>query len=543
MSFINLRSNSRDITAALLFWLFAAILSLYLLTISQHQDRRATFSHHTSTFQSAIESNLHINSSILESISALTGPADLFQQENIRWTIERLIKPHPHIRSVLLFPTVDQDELRELLSTLQIDNLPGMAQKIDRREDLPPLLSPVVLNISKDEILQKMLGMDARAIDALSGTIEITTGGHHLSSLPHRIADRDYYFLVANAQRPLNIRDDNFPWYSTTHVALLIDPQMMIPEDSPLSFSLSMFNSASQHKRVLTATKPANLASWRMTTTLDSSSRLNSMSQPFLLETVGEIPLVSLSAQSMVLFGLFSLLYLLFITVTLRIKNHAKKAAERSERQLLLQTENRVQMLNSISHDIRTPLTRLQLRSSISGQEQCAKCLLDANEIGKLVEGSLEYLRDEQQQDVPEICNIGDLVKTIEREVAESGQTIKVSGDVRWPYMCQLLQLKRAIENLINNALQYGSEVSLNITDTEQQLIIEVSDSGPGIDEQLIDQVTQPYFRTDLSRSRDSCGVGLGLSIVNQFCESHDGTLTLKNRPEGGLLATIALPR
>ncbi len=545
MSWINLKNNSRDIAAALLFWLFAAILSLYLLAISQHQDQRTNFSHRTTTFQSAIESKLHINSSILESISALTGPADLFQQENIRWAIERLIRPHPHIRSVLLFPTVDQDELGELLSTLQAMNSPKVASKLERYRsgELPPLLSPVILNISKDETLQKMLWMDARAVDALSGTIEITATDHHLSSRPYRVANRDHYFLVTNAQRPLNIRDDNFPWYSTTHVALLIDPQMMIPENSPLSFSLSMFNPATQQKRVLTATQPAIPTSGLMTTTLNNTARLNPRSQPFLLETVGEIPLVSLSTQSMLLFVLFSIFYFFFISVNLRAKNRAKSAAERSERQLLLQTENRVQMLNAISHDIRTPLTRLKLRSSISGQRQCAKCLVDANEIGKLVEGSLEYLQDKHQEEMPEICNIDDLVKTIEREVAESGQTIKVSGEIRWPYMCQLLQLKRAIENLINNALRYGNDVSLRIIDTEQQLVIKVSDHGPGIDEKLIDQVTQPYFRTELSRGRDSGGVGLGLSIVNQFCQSHDGTLTLKNRPEGGLLASISLPR
>ena len=105
------------------------------------------------------------------------------------------------------------------------------------------------------------------------------------------------------------------------------------------------------------------------------------------------------------------------------------------------------------------------------------------------------------------------------------------------------LALKRAFANLIGNALKYGQSAAVRVVATPQTIIVEIEDQGPGIPEDELKKVLAPFYRIETSRSRDTGGTGLGLTIAHSVIESHGGSLQLKNRPEGGLVATVVLAR
>jgi signal transduction histidine kinase len=109
-------------------------------------------------------------------------------------------------------------------------------------------------------------------------------------------------------------------------------------------------------------------------------------------------------------------------------------------------------------------------------------------------------------------------------------------------YACQPAAMKRAVRNLLENAVKYGKSGTVTIRRTSQAIEIDIDDEGPGIPQEELTRVTEPFYRLDESRSRDTGGVGLGLAIAQSIVQAHGGTLTLRNRPEGGLRATIALP-
>jgi signal transduction histidine kinase len=109
-------------------------------------------------------------------------------------------------------------------------------------------------------------------------------------------------------------------------------------------------------------------------------------------------------------------------------------------------------------------------------------------------------------------------------------------------YACQPAALKRAVRNLLDNAIKYGKTGTVNIRRTSQAVQINIDDEGPGIPQEELTRVLEPFYRLDESRSRDTGGVGLGLAIAQSIVQAHGGTLTLSNRPEGGLRATIVLP-
>lgn len=530
----------RDIAVALLFWLIIVVTSLSLITITKQQHNRINFLQESHLIQSWIQNNLNTNEIIINHIADQVGPADLFQQKHIQSIIEKAISRYPHIRSVLLYPTVDHEEMGDLIllsGTLR----PYIPTTI--LDDRSTIYSPIVLEYSKESGGPQLLGHDAREITALKGTIDTVSDHHPLSSLPYQIQDEQYYFLVANAKRGLNINDDDFPWYSKIQVAMVIDPNQMIPMDSPVAAILSLKNPLNQESKRL-ASIQHNTSDHLINFPLHYSARLDSMSQPFLLETSKNRPLITISTQTAILLSIFSALYFLLIIRLVMAKNVAEEQEMLSDTKLKINTNNRIQMMNAISHDIRTPLTRLQLRTKLLEKEQQEKIIPDLNEINQLVESSISFLHDQEQLEDPAICNINLLLESVQKKMEESGQHFTINGRAQWLYLCQITELKRAIQNLLNNAFHYGGKhINTHLSDTKQHIIIEVTDDGPGIEKALIDKVTRPYFRADESRNKNSGGIGLGLSIAHQVCEAHGGHLILRNRPEGGLSATIMLPR
>lgn len=206
--------------------------------------------------------------------------------------------------------------------------------------------------------------------------------------------------------------------------------------------------------------------------------------------------------------------------------------------------ENRERLFSAISHDLKTPITRLRLRAELMEETDIQiKMLRDIEELEAMVKGALEFGRSTEIHEETVPININQLVRTFKDEFKLMGADIEIRGVAHRLYHGKPLALKRCISNLINNGVFYGSEVRLDIVDTRTELSIYVVDKGPGIPESELEKVFQPYVRLESSRNRNTGGAGLGLSIARNIAQAHGGQLRLRNRVGFGLEAALVLPR
>jgi signal transduction histidine kinase len=204
---------------------------------------------------------------------------------------------------------------------------------------------------------------------------------------------------------------------------------------------------------------------------------------------------------------------------------------------------DRVQMVAAISHDLRTPLTRLRLRAELADNEETRrKMQQDVAEMEAMIESTLSFAREEVN---PEARLQVDLVSLVE-SVCEGlpGVEVRISAGVpnRLVLECQPLAVRRCIGNLAGNAVRYGSHATVTLSADPDRVRIAVEDDGPGIADEDLARVFEPFVRLDTSRNRDTGGSGLGLAIARTVARNHGGDVTLANRPEGGLCATLWLP-
>jgi len=220
----------------------------------------------------------------------------------------------------------------------------------------------------------------------------------------------------------------------------------------------------------------------------------------------------------------------------------ATRAFNSMQERLRRYLDSRTRVLAAMSHDMRTPLTRLRLRvESIEDEQLRARCTADLDEMSNMIRGSLAVFRGLNDEEPAIAIDVNELLAALRDEHVELGGTVTVSGHAAQPYIGKPLALKRCLGNLIQNAIQYGNEANLSVEDGAA-LVIRVRDRGPGIPVEALDQVFEPFFRLESSRNRDTGGTGLGLSIARDIAQAHGGTLTLSNI-EGGLEATLTLPR
>ena len=207
------------------------------------------------------------------------------------------------------------------------------------------------------------------------------------------------------------------------------------------------------------------------------------------------------------------------------------------------QLEERTRFLAAVSHDLRTPLTRMKLRvEQMPDNPHAGKLSDDIAEMAAMLDATLEYLRGGAQTEPWQRLDIQALVDTMADDAMDSGQDVTVQGHAR-PIMAQPGTLRRCLSNLIDNALRYGYRATIRLIDGPRQLVIEIHDAGPGIPENKMAAVFEPFVRLETSRNRNTGGVGLGLAIAREVAARHGGELTLKNAPEGGLIARLTLPR
>lgn len=221
----------------------------------------------------------------------------------------------------------------------------------------------------------------------------------------------------------------------------------------------------------------------------------------------------------------------------------ATRAFNAMQERLRRYLDSRTQVLAAMSHDLRTPLTRLRLRvESIDDDQLRQRCVEDLDEMSNMVRGALGVFRglNDEEQAVP--VDINALALELQRQQAELGGEVSIVGAARAPYVAKPLAIKRCLGNLVQNAIRHGVRASIHIEDGAQ-LILRVYDEGPGIPEDMLEKVFEPFFRLEHSRNRDTGGTGLGLSIARDIAQAHGGSLSLHNRQSGGLEARLALPR
>ena len=221
----------------------------------------------------------------------------------------------------------------------------------------------------------------------------------------------------------------------------------------------------------------------------------------------------------------------------------ATRAFNTMQDRLLRYLDSRTNVLAAMSHDLRTPLTRMRLRvEAVSEERLRTRFSADLDEMEALVHGALALFKGLDDDERFEPVDVNDLLGTIVAEYAEIGATIGLAGKAQDALQAKPRALKRCLRNLIDNALKFGERAAISVEDGDA-LVIRVADEGPGIPEEMLERVFEPFYRLESSRNRDTGGTGLGLSIARDVVQTHGGSITLRNRPEGGLIAELRLPR
>ncbi|HEY5127358.1 MAG TPA: ATP-binding protein [Bradyrhizobium sp.] len=221
----------------------------------------------------------------------------------------------------------------------------------------------------------------------------------------------------------------------------------------------------------------------------------------------------------------------------------AAHAFNRMQERLRRLIESRTQMLAALSHDLRTPLTLLRLRTEeVPAADEREKMLATIGEMDEMIGTTLAFARDEVRAEPRRRVDIAALLASVADDMADAGLPVTMRPAPSLSYDCQPGALKRTITNLLDNAVKYGKRADASITAGAKAIEITIDDDGPGISDAELPRVFQPFYRVEASRSRDTGGTGLGLAIAQSIVQAHGGELTLANRPGGGLRACIRLP-
>lgn len=205
---------------------------------------------------------------------------------------------------------------------------------------------------------------------------------------------------------------------------------------------------------------------------------------------------------------------------------------------------DRTRLLAAISHDLRTPITTLRLRAELLDDDEARERMLATlDEMERMTEATLAFAREEAQHEDTRTVDLSALVASLCADLADLGHAVEWTDGGPLPFACRPTALKRALRNVVENAVRYGEHARVAILPREDVVTIAVDDDGPGIAAADRERVFEPFVRLDESRNPETGGIGLGLAIARSIVRGHGGDLTLENRDEGGLRATIRLPR
>lgn len=205
---------------------------------------------------------------------------------------------------------------------------------------------------------------------------------------------------------------------------------------------------------------------------------------------------------------------------------------------------DRTQMLAAISHDLRTPITRLQLRAEyLKGTEQYDKAMADLKEMEQMISSILAFARDYVRTEAMERFDLDALLASICDDLVDTGMAVNyVASDERILVFARLSSLRRALSNLIENAIKYGDEADVSLIRKNDIVQIKITDKGPGVPDDQMEKVFDPFYRVDPARSPQKSGTGLGMAVARDIIRAHGGDIHLSNLKPCGLMVLINLP-
>ena len=222
-------------------------------------------------------------------------------------------------------------------------------------------------------------------------------------------------------------------------------------------------------------------------------------------------------------------------------RRQAARAFLDMRRRIDRQIQQRTAMLAGVSHDLRTPLTRMKLQAEMMDGPDAADLKADIAEMERMINAYLEFARGEGGE-LPERTDLADMIERVAATARRNGADIDVVTKDDLSLMLRPVAFERCLANLIGNAVKYAKYVSVRAGRLEDQIEIVIDDDGPGVPPELREDVFKPFFRGEASRNKKTGGVGLGLPIAQDIIFAHGGDIMLDNSPMGGLRVIVNLP-
>ncbi|GIX13317.1 MAG: two-component sensor histidine kinase [Paracoccaceae bacterium] len=217
------------------------------------------------------------------------------------------------------------------------------------------------------------------------------------------------------------------------------------------------------------------------------------------------------------------------------------RAFNRMRARLTRLVADRTRILAAVSHDLRSPLTALRVRAEMVDDDETREALVESvEEMQQMAEATLDFAKGLSGREAPGEVDLGALLAGI---AAEAGGNLDLAPGPDVAVRVRPVAIRRALRNLVSNALRYGGQARLSWRLSGSDVEIEIRDQGPGIPEQELERVFDPFYRLESSRSLETGGHGLGLSIARSILRAHGGDIVLANHPQGGLVARVTMPR
>lgn len=204
----------------------------------------------------------------------------------------------------------------------------------------------------------------------------------------------------------------------------------------------------------------------------------------------------------------------------------------------------RTRLVAALAHDLRTPITALRLRLEFLPEDDNTRAMrATLDDMAHMSEAALTFMREETRADATRRVDLTALVDAVCEDYRAVDAAVSFTPAARITLQCRPVALRRALRNVIDNALAYGRCAEVGLSEDAEQVVIAIADRGPGIAEADMAKAFDAFVRLEASRSRETGGVGLGLSIARSVMRGHGGDIGLQNRPQGGLVVTMALPK
>lgn len=223
----------------------------------------------------------------------------------------------------------------------------------------------------------------------------------------------------------------------------------------------------------------------------------------------------------------------------------AARALNTMQDRLRRYVDTRLKVLGAMSHDLKTPITRMRLRAEmLDDADARTRFTRDLESMQQMVDSALDYMRGlSDGGEALSPVDLNALIASLSEDARDAGHVVSVNGVLPRTVPGRAQALRRCLQNLLDNALIYGERADVSLRDDGRSVSIAITDQGPGIPEGELERVFDPFYRVESSRNRNTGGSGLGLAIARNIAQAHGGSLSLRNRMQGGLEALLVLPR